>query len=430
VERALRANNDLRAALARYDNANALLREVKFDRYPTINASASGGHEEVSQDQAFGFPRNFRTYSVGVNASWELDFFGRVRRGVEAQRANVAARAADVATAQVAIAGRVASVYMELRGLQERLRVARENAENQAQTVRLVETRLSAGRGTDFDTARARAQLEVTSSRVPAFEARIALDEHLLSVLTGQLPEALVAELDAPRPLPVLPASIDPGTPADLLRRRPDVASAEAQLHAATALIGVATADIFPRLTLLGELGTQAFHSDALFKPSATTSLGVLNIDWSFLDVGRVRARIAASRSDAAGLLAQYQQTVLGALQDAENALVNYARTRSEDAALQQAAKDGAEAARLARVRYQSGQIDLLEVLDAERTMLQAQDASADSRARSATAAVSVYQALAGGWPQQKVARLDVSPGGGHMDSPPQLASSNRETHE
>jgi outer membrane protein TolC len=179
------------------------------------------------------------------------------------------------------------------------------------------------------------------------------------------------------------------------------VAAAEARLHAATALVGLATADLFPRVTLLGELGSQAHHAQDLFKPISITSLGLVAIDWSFLDIGRVRARIVASRSDAAGLLAQYQQAVLLALQDAENALVNYDRTRSEDSQLQQAAQDSAEAARLAHVRYRAGEIDLFEVLDAERTVLSAQDASADSRARGAVAAVALYQALAGGWAQQ-----------------------------
>lgn len=402
VERALASNRDLQTTVAHYDSATALLRESKFDRYPTITANAQGGHQEVSQDQAFGFPRNFRTYSVGLTATWELDFLGRVRRSVEAQRAEAAASGADVAAMQVAIVGHVASTYMELRGLQERLNAARQNAANQEETLHLVEARAGAGRGTDLDTARAKAQLEVTASRVPALEARIAFDEHLLAVLTGKAPEALIADLDAPRPLPALPSNIDPGTPADLLRRRPDVAAAEARLHAATARVGVATADLFPRLTLLGALGTQAFHSTDLFTQTSTTSLGVLGIDWSFLDLGRVRARIAASHADAAGLLSHYQQTVLLALQDTENALVNYSRTLSEDAELQRAAQDSAEAARIARVRYQAGQIDLFEVLDAERSVLTIQDASADSRARGAIAAVALYQALAGGWPERR----------------------------
>ncbi|MFC5741331.1 efflux transporter outer membrane subunit [Dyella tabacisoli] len=400
IDQALAANNDLRLALSRYDSENALLREAKFDRYPTITANAQGGHRLVSKDQSYGFPRGSRFYSASANASWELDLFGRVRRHVEAQRAETAARASDLQAMQISIVGEVASTYVQLRGAQEQLRVARANADNQRETLHLVDTRLRAGRGTDFDTARARAQFEITASRVPALEAQIAVDEHRLAVLTARSPEVLIADLDAQKSLPTLPADIDPGTPSDLLRRRPDIVAAEQRLHASTARIGVATADLFPRLSLSGALGSQAFRSGDLFKSSSETSLLALGIDWSFLDIGRVRARIAASHADAAGLLAQYQQTVLLALEDTENALVRYARTRSEDEQLARAAADSAQAAQLARVRFEAGAIDLYEVLDAERTQLQAQDAYADSHTRTATAAVALYKALAGGWPQ------------------------------
>jgi len=403
VERALGANNDLRTALANYDASNALLREAKLEQYPIVTASGQAGHQRLSKDQAFGAPldeRNTYTFSLQSNATWELDLFGRVRRGVEAARAQTGASAADFCALQVALVGQVASTYVDLRGTQERLRVARENADNQMQTLQIVQKRFDAGRGSDFDIARAREQYESTLARVPALEARIAVDEHRLAVLTGNQPGTLPG-LDAPKPLPALPASIDPGTPANLLRRRPDVAAAEYRLHAATARVGVATADLFPRLSIVGLIGTQAFAASSLFTADSQASLIAFGVDWSFLDVGRVRARIVAARSDAAGSLAQYQQTVLLALEDTENALIIYARAQAEDKQLERAANDGAEAARLARIRYQEGLIDLFEVLDAERQMLQAQDAFADGRTRSANAAVSLYRALAGGWPQR-----------------------------
>ena len=177
-------------------------------------------------------------------------------------------------------------------------------------------------------------------------------------------------------------------------------AAAEQRLHAATARIGIATADLFPRFTLGGLIGTQAADTGALFGRDSETHLIALGIDWSFLDIGRVRARIAAADADAEGELARYRQTVLLALEDTENALVRYARARTEDAHLERGARDSAQAARLARVRFDAGAADLLEVLDAERTRLQAQDAFADARARSIAGAVGVYKALAGGWPQ------------------------------
>ena len=200
--------------------------------------------------------------------------------------------------------------------------MARENADNQRETLQLVEVRLSAGRGTDFDTSRARAQLESTLARVPALEAAVAVTQHRLAVLTGNAPGALISELDAPASLPTLPDRLDPGTPGELLRRRPDVIAAEERLHAATARIGVATADLFPRFTLAGLIGTQAFDSSALFERDSETRLVALGVDWSFLDVGRVRARIAATDANASGALAGYEQAVLLALEDTENALV------------------------------------------------------------------------------------------------------------
>lgn len=411
VEDALDANHDLRIALARYDRANALLRGVKFDYLPTITASAEASHSRASADQAPGVARGDRdgeAYSAGIAAAWELDLFGRVRRGVEAGRAEALAGFADLQAAQVAIAGEVARTYLELRGAQERLRVARENAGNQRDTLRLVQARFDAGRDSEFDTARARAQLEATSARIPALEAQVAFAMHRLAVLTGRTPDALVAALSEAAPLPQLPAAIDPGTPGDLLRRRPDVAAAEARLHASTARIGVATADLFPRFTLGGLIGSQAIDSDMLFERDSETRFIALGIDWSFLDIGRVRARIAAADADAAGELARYQQAVLLALEDTENALVRLDRARVEDGHLERAARDSARAAELARTRFEGGATGLLEVLDAERTRLQAEDAFADGRTRSATGAVALYRALAGGWPQSLPLRESV----------------------
>lgn len=412
VDEALVANHDLRIALARYDRANALLRGAKFDHFPTVTANAQGGESRSSADQMPGVARGDRdieSYQAGISASWELDLFGRVRRGVESQRADTAASAADLEALQVAIVGEVVSGYVELRGLQARLQVARENADNQSETLRLVDARLDAGRGTEFDTARARAQLESTLARVPALEAAEAVTMHRLAVLTGRTPDALLGELSSARPLPALPARFDPGTPGELLRRRPDIRAAEERLHAATARIGVATADLFPRFTLGGLIGSQAIDSDALFERASETRLIALGVDWSFLDIGRVRARIAAADADAEGELARYQQTVLRALEDTENALVRYARARDEDAHLTRAAADSARAAELARIRFEAGAADLFEVLDAERNRLQAQDALADVRTRSVNGAVGVYRSLAGGWPSRQPLRESLA---------------------
>ncbi|MDH1332590.1 efflux transporter outer membrane subunit [Comamonas thiooxydans] len=405
VEQALRANQDLRGALARLDAAQALLRESRLDQFPTLTLSGQALQQRRSESQAMGGPRSQRSYSAGINATWELDLFGRVRRNIEAGSAELRASAADMAALQVAIAAQVAASYADLRGWQQRLQLAEANAANQQDTLRLVQLRLAHGSGTDFDLARAQAQLETTRSRIPALQARIAVAQHRLAVLTGQVPEALIAALNAPAALPQLPETIAPGTPAELLRRRPDVAAAEARLHAATARVGVTTAELFPRLSLGGLLGSSALSTGALFEAGSASRSVFLGVDWSFLDVGRVRARIAASEAGAQVALAQYQQSVLLALEDTENALVLLTRTRSEDAHLAQAAEQRARAEQLAQRRYRLGSVGLYEVLDAQRDLYAAQDAAADSRARGLRAAVALYQALAGGWEGQSPAR-------------------------
>ncbi|WP_043007028.1 efflux transporter outer membrane subunit [Comamonas testosteroni] len=405
VEQALRANQELRGALARLDAAQALLGESRLDQFPTLTLSGQALQQRRSESQTMGGPRSQRSYSAGINASWELDLFGRVRRNIEAGSADLRASAADLAALQVAIAAQVAAGYADLRGWQQRLHLAEANAANQQDTLRLVQLRLAHGSGTDFDLARAQAQLESTRSRIPALQARIAVAQHRLAVLTGQVPEALIAALDAPAALPQLPQSIAPGTPAELLRRRPDVAAAEARLHAATARVGVATAELFPRLSLGGLLGSSALGAGALFEAGSASRSVFLGVDWSFLDVGRVRARIAASEAGAQIALAQYQQSVLLALEDTENALVGLARTRTEDAHLAQAAEQRARAEQLAQRRYRLGSVGLYEVLDAQRDLYAAQDAAADSRVRGLRAAVALYQALAGGWEGQPPAR-------------------------
>ena len=402
VEQALQANTDLRIALARYESANALLRGARFDPLPTVTARGVASHTRLSRDEAPGLLRDERdanSYSAGARLSWELDLFGRVRKGVAAQRADTAAVASDLQAMQVLIVADVSRAYFELRGLQERLRVARENVDSQAETLRLVEAGFNAGRGTGFDTSRARAQLSSTRSRVPALEAQIATTQHRLAVLTGRAPEVFDASLANAQALPALPAPIDPGTPGELLARRPDVAAAQSRLAAATSRVGVARADFFPRFTLGALLGTQAIDAGNLFQRDGEHRLVALGIDWSFLDFGRVRAHLAAAHADADGEVARYEQVLLRALQETEDALVRLDRARLEDAELASAAGDSANAARLARIRYEAGAADLFEVLDAERVNLQAQDAAVQARTRGFEHVVDLYGALAGGWP-------------------------------
>ena len=415
VEDALRANHDLRIGLARLDQARALSRQSRFDLFPSVTAEAGAGESRASADQAPGVARADRdtdSRDAAALLSWELDLFGRVRRGVQAQHADSDAVAADLAALQVSVVAELAQAYFELRGRQAQLAVARGNAENQRSSSELVGTWLEAGRGTELDTARADAQLESTLARIPALEAEVAATMHRIAVLTGRAPDALVAELEAAQPLPVLQDPVAAGLPADLLRRRPDVAAAEHRLEAATARIGVATADLFPRFTLGGLIGSQAASSGDLFERDSETRFLALGVDWSFLDVGRVRARLAAAEAGADEHLARYQQTVLRALEETETALARYRHARSEHTHLSAAALASARGAELARLRFEGGLVDFLQVLDAERTRLEAEDRLAQSQARTANALVAVYRALAGGWPdtlpeREHIATLD-----------------------
>lgn len=402
VEGALAANRDLRVALGRLDQARAIARLSRHDLLPTVTAGAAYTETRASASQAPGVPRAQRdaeTYGGSLDAFWELDLFGRVRRGVEASRADAQAAAADLAALQVSVAAEVAATYFELRGLQERLRVARQNAANQEETLRLTQARLDAGRGTEFDVARARGLLELTRARIPALEAAALAAGHRLAVLNGRDPGALRAELEESRPLPALPQDVAVGAPAELLRRRPDIQAAERRLAAATARIGVATADLFPRVTFNGTLGVAASDLGELFTRDGQAYAFGPAIGWAFLDLGRVRARIDATDAGAAASLAAYEGTVLRALEEAENALVRYARTQAEARHLDTAAAAGARAAELARLRFEGGATDFLQVLDAERSLLESQDQLVQSRARTATALVAVYKAVSGGWP-------------------------------
>ncbi len=404
VDQALAANHDLRGALARYEQAAALSRERRADRFPTLGASAEFTGVRNSAAQFPNLSRGQRDgelHSASISAVWELDFFGRVRRSIEAQNAQTDATAADLAGVQVAIVSELADTYFRLRGLQVQLQVARDNTANQTNTLDLITALLDNGRGTSFDADRARTQLELTRSRIAPLEAEAAVAMHRLSVLTGQTPSALAPVLEQAVSLPTMAATVNPGAPGDLLRRRPDIAAAERRLASASARIGVATADLFPRFTLGGLIGTQALGLGSMFERDQETRLISLGIDGSFLDVARVRARIAAANADAAGRLADYEGTVLRAMEETENSLVRLSRTQVENGSLTQAAQAARRAADTARLQFDGGAISVLEVLDAERSRLEAEDLLAQSTTRQATALVAVYKALAGGWPQQ-----------------------------
>jgi NodT family efflux transporter outer membrane factor (OMF) lipoprotein len=399
VELALAGNHDLRIAAARLREARALRLETQVDQFPVV--TAGGAYTRARESKAVSPPtgdRDIDLVNAGFDASWELDFFGRVRRSVETRTAEVEAADATERDVMVSLLAEIARNYLELRGAQNQLEVARRNAENQRETLNLTFAVLEGGRGTELDTSRAQAQLNATLATIPPLETTIKAASYRLAVLTGQQPTALDNELSKPDSLPELPRMVSLGRPEDLLRRRPDIRIAERNLAAATARIGVATADLFPRVTFVGSIGLEATSFARLGSGGSDTFAFGPRIFWAAFDLGRVRARIQATDAQADAALAQYEQRVLTALEETENALVNFGRQQIRRDYLRESAQASEKATALARLRYQYGVADFLTVLDAERTLLQAQDQLAQSRTSTATALVAVYKALGGGW--------------------------------
>ncbi|MGH8446827.1 MAG: efflux transporter outer membrane subunit [Solimonas sp.] len=399
--RALGANHDLRIALANLNQARALRREAFLDYLPTVTANAGYAKAQQSTDQLPGYTRDARKtelYDAGFDAFWELDLFGRVRRENEASRANEQALTADLRAAQLSVAAEVARTYFELRGAQTRLAVALRNADNQLGTLNYTEARLTYGRGTELDHERAKAQLSATRARVPDLKIAVANAEHRLSVLSGLEPTALHEELTQPEDLPPLPRLVQIGKPEDLLRRRPDVASAERQLAASTAGIGIATADYFPRVTFVGEAGFSVAHLSSVGDGGSEAYSFGPSITWAAFDLGRVSARVAQRRASTDAALARYEQSVLRALEETSNTLVAYGQNRRKLDLLDDSAQSSGRAVQLARVRFEAGAADFIDVLDAERSQLDAEDQLAQARTQTATTLVALYKSLGGGW--------------------------------
>ncbi|HEX4343526.1 MAG TPA: efflux transporter outer membrane subunit [Verrucomicrobiae bacterium] len=409
VDRALATNQDLRIATARVREERALRLGAISDFGPVPEAKGSWTKSLSSVGSLSSFlppgtppptesERTLALYDVGFDATWEIDIFGRVRRSVEAANAEVAAAVANRRDVMVTLISEVARNYFELRGGQNQLQVARDNAENQRQTVELTEAKLKAGSVSELDTARARSQWNAALATIPPLEGNVKHSIHRLSVLIGQQPTALYAELTNATPLPALPEMVNISTPDTLLRRRPDIRAAERSLAAATARIGVQVADLFPRVTFNGNIGLQAAEIAGLGKAGSETYSFGPSITWAALDFGHVESRIHAAHAQADEQLATYEKTVLNALEETENALVDFGQEQVRRDYLAVSSNDAASALNLARERYRAGIADFLSVLDAERTLLSAQDQLAQSQTLTATSLVAVYKALGGGW--------------------------------
>jgi NodT family efflux transporter outer membrane factor (OMF) lipoprotein len=399
MSQTLAANLDIRAAEERVRGARSARTEVALDLAPTVTFGGGYTRQRLSNAAfpigAGSFPDQ-DIWDGGFDASWELDLFGRVRRNVQAQGAFVGVAQEDLRDVQVLLTAELARAYFDLRGAQEQLSVAQRNAENQRRTLEVTRQRLEAGRGTAFDTERAQAQLSFTLASIPLLESRVAQAQYQIGVLVGRPPAAVAGELAAAAGLPDLPEVATVASPDSIIRRRPDVAAAERRLAVERALVGAAKADYLPRLALGGSAGYSASRFNSLGDGGTFRYAVGPVISWPALNLGRVKARVDQSRAREAEARAQYDQTVLRALQDVETALVRYRTSRARVERIQDAAAASERAAELARVRFSGGVADFLQVLDAERTQLEAQDQLAQGRTEAATAYAALYKALGG----------------------------------
>jgi NodT family efflux transporter outer membrane factor (OMF) lipoprotein len=399
IARAFAANTDLRVATANLRRARAELDGARAARYPTTSISGSA----VEAQQTVGTPTGpvpFRSefFRLGFDASYEIDLYGRVARSIDTARADAAAEAAARDTVAITVAAETARAYADACSGARQLAVAERSLQLQGDSFALTERRVAAGRDSPLDVSRARAQLETTRASLPGFAADRRSALFRLAVLTGKPPTEIDPRAAACTAPPVLKQPIPVGDGAALLKRRPDVRRADRQLAAATARIGVATADLYPKISLGGAVSGQGTTPGAVFSSNGFGfSIGPL-ISWTFPNIVAARARINAAKAGSEAALAGFDGVVLAALRETETGLSDYAAGLDRNAALRRARDDSAEAARIVRLRYGAGAENFLAVLDAERTLANADAALASSDAALTTAQIAVFKALGGGW--------------------------------
>lgn len=402
IDQALKANLDLRLASQRVLEAAALRGIDAAGLYPTLDTRADAVRTRDSENviRFAGAELERSRFSIGLDAAWEIDVFGRVRRSLEASDADMAAMVEDHRDVLALVAADVARAYIEWRSYQARTDVAQSAIKAQQETLELTSSRFRAGLTSEVDVAQARAQLARRQGLLPSLQIGRRASLHRLSVLLGLAPGALPIEFDATPMVPVVNAPVTTGVPSDLLTRRPDLRRAERELAAATARVGVATADLYPRFTLLGSIGLSSQHAGDLFEAqSLLWSMGP-GVQWNLFDAGRKRAAIKAADARAAQAMTRYERTMLLALEDVENAMVSFVQLQARERALGEAVAADERAVELATDRYRSGVGDFLSVLDAQRQLFDTQDLLAESRGGVGTAYVRLCKALGGGWEQ------------------------------
>ena len=405
IAKALDQNLDAAQAVARVTQARGGLHAADAALLPSGSVSGSAAAVRLSRDTlqghelaAFGTGRNTQNYEVDLGASWEIDLFGGLRRDREAAVAQYQASQAGVAAARLTVAAQVADTYITIRGLQARLAVANEQVGTQQRLVDTIGLQYRKGLAAELQLRQAEGALAQVRASVPVLQ--VALDSALnaFDVLLGAQPGTYRAELATPAAIPVAPAITDIGSPADLLRRRPDLLIAERQLAASNAQIGSAISDLYPKISLSGLLGSAATGPSALFGGGASQAQGVAGLRWRLFDFGRVDAEIKIARGRNQEALASYRLSVLRASQDVEDAFSALVNTETQTQVLAGGETSLARAQQASMAAYKGGLVSLIEVLDADSRLLATRDALAQARAENARAAVASFRSLGGGW--------------------------------
>jgi NodT family efflux transporter outer membrane factor (OMF) lipoprotein len=411
IQQAVESNLDLKLAEARVRQARAARGIAESFLAPTVDATASFQRSETAVSPSGDAGRlGGRTESVttnqyfaGFDAAWELDIFGGVRRGIEAADADLQATVEARRDVLVTLTAEVARNYIDLRAFQQRLSIARQNLEAQKHSAKLTRQRFEAGLASGLDVANAEAQAATTASQIPSLEASARQTIYSLGVLLGRPPAALVRELAPDLAIPTAPPAAPLGIPSDLLRRRPDIRRAEAAVHAATARIGVAEADLYPRFMITGSVGVRSSELGSWFDWSSRLWSFGPSATWRVFDMGRVRSDIAQQEALQEQSLIAFQKTVLIALQEVESALIDLDKEQERRKALVDAVAFNRKAVDLSIKLYTEGQTDFLNVLQAQRALFVTEEALALSTRTISTNLVALYKALGGGWDAQEL---------------------------
>jgi NodT family efflux transporter outer membrane factor (OMF) lipoprotein len=396
MERAVAGNLNLKQALNKVRQARIQRGITDTNRFPSVNATGSAGRN-YSKDFKGDF-NGTNSFMAGIDASWELDIFGGVKRSVEAADANIEATQESYRDVLVSLLAEVAGNYIDVRSYQSRLLVAESNLKSQEETYNITKWRYQAGLITELDQENAAKILEQTRSQIPSLKSGLAQAKNRIAVLLGSEPGAVGAELDDYKPVPIASKEIAVGIPADLLRRRPDLRQAERNLAAQTARIGVAEADKYPKISLSGNIGLSALTLGKFFNTDSLSTGASSGISWPVYEAGKIAKNIELQYAIQEQQMINYKAALLTALQDVENALIAYSSEQERRESLSKEEQFAKQAADISRSQYSAGLIDFQAVLESETSLLTAQDQLAQSDALVISDLVSLYKALGGGW--------------------------------